>query len=109
MMTTVVGAPAGSETATGTTTASHLGVAVGAVAAGEVAIGGETGGADAAPRTTAPTRYGNVLLPLTLTPFYTTKSKGSLSQVFSQCSTPISLSLCISVCVLLLSINYQFH
>lgn len=85
-------APARTETVTGTTTASRLAVVVGVVAAGEVAAGLETQGANVATLATGPTRYGNFFCPSYLLPFYTIKSRGSLSAVCSQCLTPVPLS-----------------
>lgn len=58
-------APARTETAIGTTTASHPGAVVGVVAAGEAAAGTETEGADVATLAPGPPRYENFLLPST--------------------------------------------
>lgn len=58
-------APLRTETWTGTTTASHLDVVVGVVAAGEAAAGTATEGTDVATLTTGPPRYENLLLPST--------------------------------------------
>lgn len=88
-------APAKTETRTGTTTASHPDVVVGVVAAGEAAAGTETEGAGLATLATDLPRYENSFDPST-SPVYATRSNGSLSLVFSQCLTPMSLSL--SVC-----------
>lgn len=90
-------APIEMETGTGTITASHLDAVVGAIAAGEAAAGTETEGTDVATLATDPLRYEYLLLQSSPPPpVYSTKSNGSLLQVFSQCLTPRSLSLCIS-------------
>lgn len=61
---TVANTPTEMATGTGTIIASHLGVVVGAIAAGEAAAGTETGGAVAAPLARGPHRYENhFLLP----------------------------------------------
>lgn len=107
---TVAKPPARTETLTGITTASHRGVVVGVVAAGEAATGTKIDGADVATLATGHPRYGNLLLLSTRpSPVYTTRSKGSLSLVFSHCLTPISLSLCISVCVLHVTVKHDFQ
>lgn len=99
-------APARTEIVTGTTTASHLGAAG---AADEAVAGTETEDAGVAILTTGHPRYESLLFPFCLHsfPVYTTKTKGSLSLVFSQCLTPIFVSL--YLCVLLLTIKHDFQ